>query len=336
MTIASGYKIESFAFISIFTLIFVITIVQTIIFLKRSPDGKLGTNQLAGVLPVLIQSFLSIVISIDIRTVYGWYSPLFLSVFGFCLIQIIILEVMIAVKRVCTIRVSMDDLGDREFSWRSIFIQQGIFFVISALGYFLPVALNRQEFLSLTFVGFASVAVWAFVKVYRLTRFLESMLSRPSASVKDSKRKEVYKKLIGEGKTVLVIIVLIIIIELTSAIAFAIFFQVPWDSTNLVQDPTVYKLNFTSFIQLMIDFLVCCIFMITWMFVPDRENVIWMIWFGKTCLKRIENLRMSPDNSIPNNISGNHSAEDTNNDFNASKSMGKNSSAMPIVHIQGI
>jgi hypothetical protein len=338
-TIAFGFYIESFTYLSLFTIIFVLAIVQTFVFFKRSPNGKLGTNQLAGVLPVLIGSFLSIIISIDIRTVFGLYSPMFLAVFGFFLVQVIVLEVMIVVKRVCAIRVSLESQGEREFSWKSIFVEQGIFFVISALGYFLPPALNRQEFFSLTFIGFSSIALWAFVKIYRLTRFVESMLNRPSASVKDSKRKEVYKKLVREGKIILFIIAILFLIEFSSAVAFAFLFQVPWDSNNSVKDVSVYSINFSVMIQLLIDFLVCCIFMITWMLVPDRENVIWVLLFGHACFKRIDNLRMSSDLSAPKIPSGNRSAEDV--DVNRSNSIGQiqrelNSSGKPSINIQGI
>jgi hypothetical protein len=50
---------------------------------------------MVAILPVLVQSFLSMVISIDFRTAFEWYSPYIVLIFGFILVQIVVLSIMI-------------------------------------------------------------------------------------------------------------------------------------------------------------------------------------------------------------------------------------------------
>jgi hypothetical protein len=265
--IAVGYHVERALLLFVYSTIFVLCCLQIVLWWK-STKGHLKQHHLVVTVPVLLQSFVSIIIQIDFRLVFGIFNLIDATVMCFLIVQIIAVGIMLQLKRLVGFHILGSEEETRVVTFKQIVVQEIIFFFITSIAFALSLFLDQLVYFVLLFVGFLWLNAWVVKRGLRLIQILEYMMDNRTNTTK-SKYLPIWKS----AKRVIFWIASFCLAHVGIIIFFASQLNFTFRRLYEIKDPTIYQLSLCQ-VLIPVNIVTCLLFMYTWVIVP--ENCIWI------------------------------------------------------------
>jgi hypothetical protein len=298
--IALGYYIEAWIEKTAFIAVFVASLIQFKVWWKCT-NGKLAEHHLIGLFPVMLQSFTSIFLFIDVRQVFGIFELYIPNVLMMLIIQFCVVGAITKVRRISIFLSAWKSDSSLEIKWKSIVIMEVIFLIGSTAVDVATLRLNSFTPFGYLVLQFSTITGWVAYKIFQIIKVMQDMVKTKNASKLLQENQTKYRQLAKIGQLLFSFLVLLTILYI--ALGTFVLLQeqtVPWDRFFMVSNPSVYVLNEVVIALATVDFIACCAFMASWVAIPDRETCIWVMLWSK--YRASSNERLLSDNSSEANI----------------------------------
>jgi hypothetical protein len=271
MEVAAGYYIERAVSMIAYGFVFLCSVIQMYQWGKVT-NWKLKRHHYISGLPLMIQSFISMIVHIDFRVVFGIFDYKGVTVMVMLISHTIMIGMTLHFLRFTKVRIPQGHekarVSANAMKLKPVALFELSFIVASSISYGLVFATNRLCYFSIVWFGFSILGPWSFFVLKEKMLLIEQM----AKSASSAQQRGVFAKTIPSIKLTMAFSIVFFFALFGLGILFAVQATEPYDILWKIDDPSKFQF---SVIMLLTPLNVgsCGAFMFIWFFVG--EGTIW-------------------------------------------------------------